>query len=213
MKKADNFIIFFALLLGVLYGFLGHNKGVFCFKNWENVSITTTIIYAVVLYCYGLFGDKFDNLNKISRGAIITFLVIIFFITLPFSLAFVADLFSLNKLALILDVGRILKMCLLTITALLFLIIDAIMIKSEKLEEIVKFNINFKYSELPVLGTFIVLLVYSCFLGDIKINEYGLGAFFAGAVAFQMISSNIIWMQNDDKLWESIKSMSNKEKN
>lgn len=213
MKKADNFIVFFALLLGVLYGFLGHNKGVFCFKNWENVSITTTIIYAVVLYSYGLFGSKFDNLGKTPRGFVTTFLVIIFFITLPFSLAFVGDLFNVNKLALILDGRRIIKMCLLTITTILFLIIDAIMMKSEKLEEIIKFHINFKYSELPVLGTFIVLLVYSCFLGDIKINEYKLDAFFAGAVAFQMISSNIIWMQNDDKLWESIKSMSNKEEN
>jgi len=213
MKKADNFITFFVLLLGVLYGFLGPNKGMFCFKNWENASVTTTIIYAVVLYGYGLFGDKFDNLKKLPRGFVITFLVIIFFITLPFSLAFVADLFNLDKWALILDVGRIAKMWLLTITALLFLFVDALMMKSEKFEEIIKFNINLKYSELPVLGVFIVLLVYSYFLGNIKITEYKLDSFFAGAVAFQMISSNIIWMQTDDKLWESIKETQNKEEN
>ena len=213
--KTDNSIILIVLILSVLYGFLGPNKDVFSFKNWENVSVTTTIIYAAVLYGFGLFGGKFDKLKRMPKAFVITFLGIIIFTTIPFSSAFFGEFFKnafLNKLALILDGGRIVKMWLLTITASFFLVIDAIMMKSEG-DDKIKFHINLKYSELPVFGTFIILLAYSYFLGDIKITKYGMDSFFAGAVAFQMISSNIIWMQNDDKLWESIKSMSNKEKN
>jgi len=213
--KTDNIIILIVLILSVLYGFLGPNKDGYSFKNWENVSVTTTIIYAVVLYGFGLFGGKFDKLKRMPKAFVITFLVIIIFITIPFSSAFLGEFFKvsfLNKLALILDGGRIVKMWLLTITASFFLVIDVIMMKSEG-DDKIKFHINLKYSELPVFGAFIILLAYSYFLGDIKITKYGLDSFFAGAVAFQMISSNIVWMQNDDKLWESIKSMSNKEKN
>ena len=211
--KADNVIVFFVLLLGILYGFLGHNKGASCFNNWENVSVTLTVIYAIVIYGKLLCSKK-SYLKKLPRDLVITFLVVIIFITIPFSVALGGDLFGstlLSKWAESLDAGRIVKMWLLTGTAFLFLIIDSLMMKSEKIEEIIKFNINLKYSEIPVFGVFIVLLAYSYFLGDTKITDYGLDSFFAGAVAFQMISSNIIWMQNDDKLWESIKQTQNKE--
>lgn len=204
--NSPNIISFIALILGVYYSFFGPNKDANSFKNWENVAVTTTIIYAIILYSVGLFGSEFENVKKIPRGIIITLLLIIILITVPFSFAFIGELFNsvtFTKIANIISWERTDKMWLLTITALSFLVIDLFMEKSEG-DKKIKFHINRMYSETPVFISFGILLAYSYYIGNSNIINDGLEPFFAGTVAFQMISSNIIWTFNDDKFWKSI---------
>lgn len=205
-NNLDNIISFLALAFGIYYSFLGPNNGANSFQNWENVSVTTTIVYAIILYGFALFGKEFDEVKKIPKGFIILILSTIVIITIPFSFAFIGEYFkweTFTKIANIIDWNRIDKMWLLAVTALLFFIVDIIVEHSDG-DKKIKYHINRKFSETPVLISFGILLVYSYYIGNENIKTYGLESFFAGTVAFQMISSNIIWMFNDDKFWESI---------
>ncbi len=194
--RIRTIIIICCIILAVLYAFFGPNKNDMSYRNWENVSVTLTIIYAAVFYFCFLIEIKYEKLNRFTRLFVVSFLGLVLLITLPFSTAFFSELFNntfLNEIASNLNKGRLCNMWLLTITAVLFLLIDIVMMYSGY-DDKDKFHINFKYSEFPVFVSFGVLLLYSYYLGD-KINM--LDSFFAGAVAFQMISSNIIWLLND----------------
>jgi len=205
-NNLDNIISFLALAFGIAYSFYGPNRCVKSFQNWENVSVTTTIIYAIILYGFALFGKEFDEVKKTPKGFIILILSLIVLITIPFSFAFIGECFkweTFTNIATIIDWKRIDKMWLLTVTAMLFLIIDLLVEHSDG-DKKIKYHINRKFSETPVLISFGILLVYSYYIGNENIEKYRLEAFFAGTVAFQMISSNIIWMYNDDRFWKSI---------
>jgi len=171
--------------------------------------VTATIIYAIILYSIGLFGTTFDKVTKIQKGVIILLLTLIILITVPFSFKFFGEFLSSNKLIKVveaLDFDRIDKLWVLTITAISFLLIDIIMEKAEG-DDKIKFHINRKYSETPVIISFTVLLLYAYFIGLDNIEKYNLEPFFAGTIAFHMISSNIIWVLNDDKFWDSLKTI------
>jgi hypothetical protein len=68
------------------------------------------------------------------------------------------------------------------------------------------------FSDIPVSVAFVVLSCYSLILGDIKLSTEHMDSFFAGAVAFQMIISNIIWTVNDDAIIEKITNKYKKKK-
>ena len=73
----------------------------------------------------------------------------------------------------------------------------------------INYATNLLYSDIPVTIGFGTLLVYSYYIGNDVIKDKNLEHFFEGAIAFQMISSNIIWMYNDDKFWKSIITKNN----
>lgn len=94
------------------------------------------------------------------------------------------------------------KMLLLIFISALFVAIDFIMLKKANTDKI-NYATNLYQSDFPVLIGFIVLGVYAFYLGDQAIESNKLNHFFEGAIAFQMIFSNIIWMYNDDEFWKS----------
>ena len=54
------------------------------------------------------------------------------------------------------------------------------------------------------ISIFIILLLYVFHIGVDEIQDEGLEHFYQGAIAFQLIFSNIIWMYNDNNFWKSI---------
>ena len=167
---------------------------------WESASILSTIGYAVIIYTFGFFGGKFTNLHDRYKGVIAIIIAIIIYLSWPF----VANIFNLFYEAS--ETGVIYKrtsiMFQLVGISFLFLVIDIIMLKKSNTEKI-NYTINIRYSDFPVLVGLIVLCGYAYYLGDQTIETNKLNHFFEGAIAFQMIFSNIIWMYNDDEFWKS----------
>lgn len=168
---------------------------------WEDASVFATVCYAVIIYTVGFFGGKFTNLNDSFKGLIGIIVLVIIVLSLPFILGFlklwfaeVGDLYSKVNLA------RTYKMLILVGIALLFFVVDLIMLKKADTDKI-NYATNLYQSDIPVLIGLIVLCLYAFHIGDQVIEDQNIDHFFEGAIAFQMIFSNIIWMYNDDGLW------------
>lgn len=153
-------------------------------KSWEHACVYSTLIYTGLLFGAGLLGDKFKGVN--SRQAIgislLLFCIILFAIsTLKEELVF----FEVS-------LCRIIIMLLYFLISLSYFIINIVLIKADIPEKDEIIN-SIKYCEGPISLIFIILFIYALDLGSQKINDLGIDPFFSGAIAFQMILSNIIW--------------------
>lgn len=206
--RLDNIIIFGLISISIWYGIWGlDDTNLNRIQYWENVSVVLTLLYTAYLYGKGFFGKKFQTISGAQKFWIITLLVIILFITLPFTLPFITTIviesdWGKEKIPLVYDVGRCWKMGLITLTAFVFVIIDLIMIKAEG-NRTIEFKVNLKYSEIPVFVSCLSMFIFSFHLGTELTLNSNYEPFFSGVVAFQMISSNIIWAFNDDKLFKN----------
>ncbi|KGN71019.1 hypothetical protein HR09_01550 [Porphyromonas gulae] len=179
-------------MLGLVYCFFNPEPNV-----WENISVLITLFYTLILYVTLWIRDRFDP-------AVFLLLVLIFGITLPFTVPLACKYLhhdGLNMITSVVEsIGRIGKMIILTFTAFVFMMIDVAM-KKKGINAGIKFNVNFLFSEFPIFLSFLILTVYAIILGEENIHKDGHEAFFSGVVAFQMIVSNIIWSINDDDLF------------
>ena len=100
-------------------------------------------------------------------------------------------------------IPRTLKMRNLFIMSILFTFIDYIMMKNAKNNKI-NYASNFWYSDFPITIIFGILFALSHKIGDDTIKENSLDLLFQGAIAFQLLLSNIIWIYNDDKFWKTL---------
>ena len=130
--RIDNFIIFGLIATSIWYGIWGlDNSDLDRIQYWENVSVVLTLLYTAYLYGKGFFGSKFKPIVRGRKFWIITFLVIILFITAPFTLPFITTIvvetnWGKENIALAYDVGRSWKMGLISLTAFFYVIIDLI---------------------------------------------------------------------------------------
>lgn len=213
----DNVLVVTMIVIIVLYGFLNGDSSSIC-KNWEDISIVATLFYAITIYLYGFFNKKFSGLSENQKGfiGIIVFLIIPM-ISLTFIFGFLKNHFNwaLKIYNDHLIVDRVWRMGILVIVAVLFCVVDYIMWKYANTDKI-NYATNFWYSDIPVTIAFVVLLGYAYYLTYnptyLATSNYSLANyehFFEGAIAFQLILSNIVWMYNDDKLWLSILNKEN----
>ena len=165
-------------------------------SRWENSSVFLTTLYSIVVYTILIFGERNKKLTKWQKGIATTLTVVCIVISIPFCVhVFVEDYFA---------IGRVVKLWLLVSIAAAYSIIDVIMIRAG--EERIKYKANLKYSEAPALASFTVLAMFAHYIdvdflsgGDKVVWE----AFFSGAIAFQMIGSNIVWALNDNALFKN----------
>ena len=211
----DNILFLLLMLFIIIFPFWQGTESTYG-KIWEDVSVVATIIYALLLYISGFFFKKFTGLKDWQKGLIGIFIFIITLFSLPFIYGFFEVIFPnitnfdyLNKLYGDINYSRSLKMLLLFLISLLFTIIDFIMLK-KAVDSKINYATNLYVSDIPVTITFLILLLYALHIGDETIKREYLNHFYEGAIAFQMIFSNIIWMYNDDEFWKSIITKKNK---
>lgn len=133
-------------------------------------------------------------------------IIIIILITTPFTFSitrhfdtyFSAKIFEM----FIANIPRTNKMLMLLISSILYCIIDILMIKWKN--DVINYHINLKYSDAPIAISLLILWLYSIYLGDTVIINDNLESFFSGAIAFQLIVSNIIWSFSDDKFFHKL---------
>jgi hypothetical protein len=155
---------------------------------------------------------RFQGLKDWQKGLIgLITLLVIPGVSISYILSFL-KIFSVNCAGIYngyLNFERTTKMTILVIVAALFCVVDYIMAKNANNNKIYYTTI-FRYSDIPVMLTFAVLLTYAIYIGNAEIKQRNLNHFFEGAIAFQMIFSNIIWLYNDDKIWHSLTDSNNK---
>lgn len=201
----DNILIILLMLFVVIFPFWKGTEGNYG-QIWEDVSIVATLFYAFSIYLAGFIFKKFEGLDDWHKGLIgIIVLLIIPLISISYILGFLS-IFSTrmdnlyNEYFILYRYG---KMIVLLIVSLLFTLVDYIMLKKANNGKI-NFATNLYVSDIPVSIVFLVLLIHAIYVGNETIEKNNLNHFYEGAIAFQMIFSNIIWMYNDDKFWNSI---------
>lgn len=191
-------------------------------KCWVLSSFVFTSGYTLVFYIFGRKNGYFKNLGGDKSVVIILVHLLLFVITL-----FIAnDYFSLFRLS----PGRLLTLILMFIFALLFSIVNWALHQhfhqksnsieitgretQDELEDLeAKRKLKNRYSDqsrsfrsavfmsdLPLAIAFLVLAIYSIFINHCSQLDY----FFSGAIAFQMMASNAVWIFNDDKIFEKL---------
>ena len=93
------------------------------------------------------------------------------------------------------------KMGFLWLASLLFVIAAGLLSRGGRNDRVAKaFRQSLRYSDGPMCIGFGLLFLYASWLGEARIQRDGMDSFFAGAIAFQMMLSNIIWMFADNAL-------------
>lgn len=167
------------------------------YKNWETCALLFTFTYTIYLYVKNR--KKFKNV----MGWPAMFLGVA-----PLALMFTTIISASGHLevgGVRVEIHRPEIMVALVVTSLLFVVVDLILFRSLKAKypkDSNAFWLSFQYSDFPILVAFILLTIYAFALGEDEIKRDHMDAFFAGAIAFQMILSNIIWTVTDDPLVE-----------
>ena len=188
-------------IITIIWGFGGFSlkNDINYWKNWENACVFSTVFYTILLFITGLFGGRFvglidlqvnadlkeflkEHLKKV--GTIVSSLIII--------VIFAIFIGKENLLLIDIPLNRIELMALYFFISLLYLKINKILAKSNIPEKDEMKN-SILYCDGPISFTFLILVIYAMVLGSQKINDLGINPFFSGAIAFQMILSNIIW--------------------
>ncbi len=196
-------------IITIIWGFgLFFETDILYWKNWEDACVFSTLAYTVLLYLSGMFGGKFKGVIDLNKGVDLGLylkvylkvylkkvgaigLLIIFIGILAISI-------GKEKMVFIdIPLGRIRIMLLYFLISLSYFGLNIILIKIDvpEKDEIVN---SIKYCDGPTCITFFVLFIYAYWLGSQKINELKIDPFFSGAIAFQMILSNIIWGMMDN---------------
>lgn len=177
--------------------------------NWEFYAFCSTVVYSFYLYFVeGLIRRKRFMRDSHRQGKI--FLTIVCFLILA-GTAFFSLLHHLKVTVIDYTHPNITKMFLLFVSALFFAIAANALGKggedSEKnvIEDEISrsFKTSFAYSEAPMCVGFLLFAVYAAWLGEQYINDNHMEGFFAGAIALQMMVSNIIWVFADNALVEN----------
>jgi hypothetical protein len=164
-------------------------------RNWEICALAFTFVYTLYVYwenrsCFkSVFGWWAMGLGAAPLALLPTsfFLANNHFQWLPW------------------HVGRATLMWLLVFMAFIFVGIDVALYKGLATDYPRKSNAflcSMKFSDIPVLVAFAMLALYAISLGSGEIQNTHLDEFFAGAIAFQMMVSNLIWTFTDDPLLE-----------
>jgi hypothetical protein len=157
-------------------------------RNWEISALLFTLIYTVYIYwenrlCFkSVFGWW-----AMALGAA------------PLLLLVIVVILANNQ------VSRPTLMWLLVTAAAIFVGMDFALYESLQADYPRKsnaFRCSMKFSDIPVFVAFVTLAIYAETLGSKQIRDSHLDAFFAGAIAFQMMVSNLIWTFTDDPLLE-----------
>lgn len=203
-----NKLVFILLLFTVLNGFFGKTINEYCsstfwdflnywfskisWKNWENASVISTLIYAAFYY-YKLFRNpEYEKVKRAHLGLVGLFLFII----------------TVLSVVSTIQMNRVIYMAIICAISGIYCYIDY-KLKTGDLE--LSYTTTLKYSDIPVSIAFLILLIYSAILNFTDPMELiKMEPFFGGAVAFQMILSNIIWSFTDDKVMDDGGTKANK---
>jgi cell division protein FtsW (lipid II flippase) len=184
-KIVDFIIPYLVMILILFFGFSGFdlltNKLSYPFwRNWELAAILFTGLYSIYELIKGIWKKDFLKGQSFFIGAGGVILLIICYLLL----------YS--------DLGRTSTLVMLVIATGIICGIDwsyIIAFKREGYSSKSKEDsqkLNFYYCNFPTIIVFGILLAYSSILRDP--NEKS--AFFAGAVTFQLLISNIVWALN-----------------
>lgn len=201
----DNILIIILMLFVIIFPFWKGTEGNYG-QIWEDVSIVATLFYAFLIYAAGFIFKQFEGLKDWHKG-LIGFIVL--FLIPVISISYIVGFLRIFYPEMdeiyneYLNLYRYGKMIILLIVSLLFTLVDYIMLKNAN-DGKINYATNFYVSDIPVSIIFAILLVHSIYVGDEAIKTNALNHFYEGAIAFQMIFSNIIWMYNDDKFWSTI---------
>ncbi len=206
----ENPVSLTLLVLAVLFSFLpGSWFGWPRWFNWEIAGFFSTVIYSYYIYLVeGMMGgSKFllTNKRKSKIGLVITCLLLLTITTL----------LSLNhhtrwiNTEITSKFPNITKMLFLFVSSIFFVIAVRLLSFGPNNDPIAKsFRASFLYSERPICIGFGMIFVYACLLGEKRITEEHMESFFGGAIAFQMMVSNVIWVFTDDALMKTTRRAS-----
>jgi len=180
-------IIALMVLAGTLYcgfkgfGWLREDWAIFLhWKNWETSAILFTGIYSIYELIKGIIKRDFLGGQSIFVGIGGILLLFICYLLIRE------------------EINRLNTLLLLIITTIIICGLDWTYIKSFKEKGYAKIpdkesrKRNFWYCNFPTLIVFFVLFCYAWEIGDSDDKS----EFFAGAITFQLIISNVIWTYN-----------------
>jgi hypothetical protein len=201
----DNPVSSFILFCSVLYSLFWPNET--RWFSWELAGFISTVAYSFYIYIFEgmICGSRFmlQKKRKDKIGWVVLCIV---------SLSITA-LLSLNNHTHLINIPSALhlkeliegyptssKMALLFISTLLFAK-TVHMLGSSGSDKVARsFKSSFVYSDRPICIGFALLFAYSLIVGESYIAEKQMHSFFGGAIALQMMISNIVWVFNDDDL-------------
>lgn len=161
--------------------------------DWEIASIVTTIIYAAIVYIK-LFRD-----NEIERKKLLLSVPALAVIGIAALMSGIEKL-DVNGMTLF-ESSRTKTMGALFIGSCCFCAVDKLLGTPGSTTE-QSFMKALKYSDVPVMLAFLVLWYYSWSIGSNPDVMAQMDPFFAGAIAFQMMLSNVVWSFTDDDIFE-----------
>ena|ERR1051326_207988 len=191
--RRNWWVITFIFIPPVLWGILKGDSSPW--QDWEEGSVVMTITYAIIVYVK-LFRD-----DEVDKKSILWVLPALFFI----SLAAVLSIFGDGDISIkghALRSTRTWNMGLLFVGSFLFCVVDIILSRSGCYRN--SYINSLKFSDIPVTIAFLILLIYSWRIGRSSPELATLmEPFFGGAVAFQMMLSNVVWSFTDDAIFDS----------
>lgn len=170
----ESKLYLFFLLGIVLWGLFGLNKN--SCHNWEEASITLTLILTILIYAQGFWGPKKFQSVDFSKVGLFVIALLAVLITIGFLMADTIHQYFPNLVNI--ELPRWGIMALILFTSLLLSWMDY---QIGKEDDIFMMKL-FYYSDLPIIVTLIILLTYSIF----NRNNHVVDPFFSGAIAFQM---------------------------
>jgi hypothetical protein len=186
-RRFSSIILVLAVILAMTK-FSGLSKAP-AWKNWEFSALFSTLCYTIYIYYEAIFKKKILDNIKGSWGFLLGFGFVSLLLLTLIEGNEVIHLFNFRmNIAWTLFV-------LVLITGV-FSVIDYIFSKS--LKDSMKaishsYRLSFWFSDLPIFLAFTVLTIYCVILVASGNLSADMDAFFGGAIAFQMITSNVIW--------------------
>jgi len=172
-------------------------------QDWELSAIMFTLFYTAYVYGNGFLQKYYDDIGG-QRSALLIISGVMLFIA---SLLAVND--HLGWFNWYPKVRGLLV--LLAITASLFAYVDfnfGYFLQPKHPKVSAAYFASLVFSDIPTAIAFTILAGYAFGLGPDKIKKENMDAFFGGAIAFQMIVSNLIWTLTDDAFVKGEKAAS-----
>lgn len=198
-----NWYVFLMVISAYLFGvFKGDNS---FWLDFEGASIAITIVYSIIIYIT-LYRDSAVQKEAVLKALPFLFVgILLILLSVLAGLGNGLNLVSGNGFGVSLSGERKVTMGLLACGTLFYAMVNYVLMRGES-----KFKLTYvkslQYSDIPVVITFMLLWASTFqlenYLGEGEIEKYE--AFYGGAVAFQMLYSNIVWAFIDDPIIESM---------